>query len=154
MRVRVAVASLVVVIGCFGGALSAQQAASSSKVVLDFEFFETRVQPIFLEKRTGSTRCVVCHSGGGGNAFLEPLEGGATTWTQEQSRTNFKRASALVVPEQPLKSRLLLMPLERAAGGAEFHSGGRHFASQRDPNFLTLADWVNGERAQATRATR
>ena len=153
MRVRVGVVCVVVVVGCIGGALSAQQAATSSNAVLDFEFFEKRVQPIFLEKRTGSTRCVVCHSGGG-NAYLEPLTAGATTWSQEQSQTNFKRASALVVPGQPLKSRLLLMPLERAAGGAEFHSGGRHFASQQDQNFQTLAAWVNGEKAQTTRTTR
>ena len=146
MRLRVGVVCLVVAVGYLGGALSAQQAGSSSKEGLDFAFFETRVQPIFLEKRTGAMRCVVCHSGAGGNAFLEPLEGGATTWTQEQARTNFKRASALVVPGQPLKSRLLLMPLEVASGGAEFHSGGRHFASQQDANFQTLAAWVSGKR--------
>ena len=146
MRVRVGVVCVVVVVGCYWRCISAQQAATSSNAVLDFEFFETRVQPIFLEKRTGSTRCVVCHTGAGGNAFLEPLAGGATTWNQEQARTNFKRASALVVPGQPLKSRLLLMPLERASGGAEFHSGGRHFASQQDAEFQTLAAWVSGKR--------
>ena len=145
MRVRVGVVCLVGAVGCFGGALSAQQAASSSQV-LDFEFFQARVQPIFLEKRTGYTRCVVCHAGAGGNAYLEPLAEGATTWSQEESRTNFKRASALVVPGQPLKSRLLLMPLDSGAGGSEFHSGGKHFLSQQDANFQTLAAWVSGKR--------
>ena len=43
-------------------ALLTQQPASSATVVLDFEYFETRVQPIFLDKRSGFTRCVVCHA--------------------------------------------------------------------------------------------
>ena len=31
---------------------------------LDFEFFRTRVEPIFLERKEGFTRCVVCHTEG------------------------------------------------------------------------------------------
>ena len=42
-------------------ALLTQQPAASPTVVLDFEFFRAQVQPIFLEKRPGYTRCVVCH---------------------------------------------------------------------------------------------
>jgi hypothetical protein len=124
----------------------AQQAATSgSNATLDFEFFKTKVQPVFLEKRTGFTRCVVCHAGEGNNAFLTPLPAGATAWTEEQSRMNFQRVSRLVVPGQPMKSRLLLHPLEPKAGGDEFHNGGRQFASQDDPNFKTIAAWVSGE---------
>ncbi len=40
---------------------------------LDFELFKTQVQPIFLAKRPGYTRCVVCHSDGGAVGFLQPL---------------------------------------------------------------------------------
>ena len=43
-------------------ALLTQQPAASPTVVLDFEFFRAQVQPIFLEKRPGYTRCVVCHA--------------------------------------------------------------------------------------------
>ena len=28
---------------------------------LDFEFFKTRVQPIFLAERPGHARCIACH---------------------------------------------------------------------------------------------
>src|SRR5258708_7933464 len=37
---------------------------------LDYEFFKTRVQPVFLNKVPGHTRCVVCHSDRSNNAFL------------------------------------------------------------------------------------
>src|SRR5690349_300147 len=54
---------------------------------LDYGFFKERVQPIFLKKRAGHARCITCHSHG--VPPLEPLAGGATTWTEEQSRKNF-----------------------------------------------------------------
>ena len=125
--------------------LLGQQPASSSSVVLDFEFFRSEVQPIFVEKRAGFTRCVVCHSGEGRAGFLESLPSGATTWDEQQSRLNFKAVSRLVKPGAPLSSRLLMHPLEPAAGGDEFHNGGRQFASQDDPQFQTIAAWVRGD---------
>ncbi len=125
-------------------ALLTQQPASSATAVLDFEYFEEQVQPIFLQKKPGFTRCVVCHVGEGRVGFLEELLPGATTWDEEQSRRNFEAVSRLVTPGQPLASRLLMHPLEPAAGGDEFHNGGRQFASQDDPQFQTIAAWVRG----------
>ena len=126
-------------------ALIAGQPAGAARVTLDYEVFKTKIQPIFLEKRTGYTRCVVCHSGGGEAGFLVPLTAGATAWSEDQSRQNFERVSRLVVPGQPMKSRLLTHPLEPSAGGDEFHNGGRQFTSQDDPQFKTLAAWVTGK---------
>lgn len=117
----------------------------STTQTLDFEFFTTQVQPVFLAKRPGYTRCVVCHSEGGAVGFLEPLAPGTATWTDEQSRKNFERVSKLVTPGDPMKSVLLRHPLEPAAGGDEFHNGGRQFTSQDDPQFKTLAAWVRGQ---------
>jgi mono/diheme cytochrome c family protein len=115
---------------------------------LDFEFFKSDVQPIFLEKRAGFTRCVVCHSDEGRVGFLEPLAPDAMAWDEEQSRSNFEAVSRLVTPGDPLGSRLLMHPLEPDAGGDEFHNGGRQFASQDDPQFRTIAAWVRGEQAR------
>lgn len=129
------------------GALRAQQPASAPKATLDFEYFKTQVQPVFLIKRPGYTRCVVCHTGSGQVGFLQPLSPGATTWNEEESRKNFAAASRLVVPGQPMKSRMLTHPLEPKAGGDEFHNGGRQFTSQDDPQFQTLANWVTGKTA-------
>ena len=112
---------------------------------LDFAFYQANVEPIFLEKKAGFTRCVVCHSEGGRVGFLEELSPESDTWTEEQSRSNFEAVSRLVTPGDPLASRLLMHPLEPAAGGDEFHNGGRQFASQDDPWFKTLEAWVLGD---------
>ena len=37
--------------------------------------------------------------------------------------------------------------IEPAAGGDEFHNGGRQFTSQDDPQFKTIAAWVRGQTA-------
>jgi len=124
--------------------LLAQPPATQASPSLDFEFFQTQVQPIFLASRPGYTRCVVCHSGVGGSTFLQPLADGATTWTDEESRQNFDRIMRLVTPGQPTQSRLLMHPLEPSAGGDEFHNGGRQFTSQDDPDFRTISAWVLG----------
>ena len=124
--------------------LLAQPAAPAE---LDFEYYRTQVEPIFLEKREGFTRCVVCHSGDERAAFLEGIAPGGSTWDAEQSRLNFESVLSLVTPGDPLASRLLMHPLEPAAGGDEFHTGGRQFSSQDDPQFRTLAAWVRGEKA-------
>ena len=120
----------------------------SKTPTLDYEFFKTKVEPIFLKKREGHTRCYVCHEESN-NAFrLEKLPMGAAFWTEEQSRENFDTVSGLVVPDDPANSPLLLQPLAPEAGGATFHSGGRQFASKNDPDWKTLAQWVTGRTAQ------
>jgi hypothetical protein len=120
--------------------------ASRAAPTLDYEFFKARVQPIFLLKREGHTRCYVCHAESN-NAFrLERLSPGAGTWNEEQSRKNFEMASRLVNPGDPATSRLLQQPLAPEVGGNVFHSGGRQFASRDDPSWKALADWVNGQK--------
>jgi hypothetical protein len=116
--------------------------AASKMPTLDYEFFKTKVEPIFLKKREGHTRCYVCHEESN-NAFrLEKLPQGAAFWTEERSRKNFDAVSALVAPGDPANSRLLLQPLAPEAGGNTFHSGGRQFSSKNDPDWKTLAQWV------------
>jgi hypothetical protein len=92
---------------------------------LDFEFFKNKVQPIFLAKRPGHARCAACHASETAPAIfrLQPLSPGSTTWDDEQSRKN----------------------LAEAAGGDFFHSGGKHFDSQNDPEWQILKDWVTGQ---------
>ena len=126
-----------------------QQAALSP----DFEFFKSRVEPIFLKERPGHGRCYVCHEvdsggNGGGTVFhLEKLSPGSTFWSEEQSRRNFEVVSQLVIPGEPMSSLLLKHPLSRDAGGDISHGGGRQFASQNDPDWLTMAEWVRGLKA-------
>lgn len=112
---------------------------------LNYETFKAKIQPIFLVTRAanGNARCAACHARGAG-AYLEPLPPGAAMWTEDQSRRNFDRVSRLVVPGEPLKSILLTNPLATEAGGSAWHEGGKHWMSQDDPEWQTLASWVRG----------
>ena len=118
------------------------QGAAAAGPALDYEVFKTKVQPILTSARKGNARCSACHSRGGGNAYLEPLPPGSETYSEDQSRRNFERVSRLVVPGDPLKSVLLTNPLDTEAGGGLWHGGGKHWHSQTDPEWQTLASWV------------
>lgn len=125
---------------------AAPQASAAGAASLDYQFFKERVQPIFLHKKPGNARCLVCHRSGA-VAYLQPLSPGATTWDEEQSRKNFEAVKRFVVPGNPLKSKLLMHPLAEEAGGDDFHGGGHHWKSQDDPEWQTLAAWVRGQAA-------
>ena len=115
----------------------------------DYEYYKVRVEPIFLRKKPGHTRCVVCHAESN-NAFrLQKLAPGNKTWTDEQSRANFEVVSKLVVPGNLAASLLLIYPLAPEAGGGAFHNGGRQFASKDDPDWKTLNRWANGQKLAA-----
>ncbi len=117
-------------------------------LALDFQFFAQRVQPIFLKPREGGGRCYDCHSLASNQSRLHLEQTGAKeNWSKEQSRRNFETAAKLVTPGEPLKSRLLLHPLAADAAGDDFHTGGKICKSQRDPEWLVLAEWVRGSKA-------
>jgi hypothetical protein len=126
-------------------AASYATAGQQLKPTLDFEFFKVRVEPIFLQKRSGHTRCYVCHAESNNALRLEKLPSGQSAWTREQSHRNFEVVSKLVNPGDPATSRLLLHPLAPESGGDVFHSGGRQFANKDDPAWKTLSQWVNGQ---------
>ena len=86
---------------------------------LDFEYFKTRVQPIFAAKRPGHARCISCHIAGT-PLRLQPFSSG-TTWNEEESRKNFDAMKRVVMPGNE-KSRLLVHPLAE---------GRRRFLPQR-----------------------
>src|ERR1700730_1850802 len=118
--------------------------AAKTAPKLDYEYFKSRVEPVFLTKRPDHARCYVCHVESN-NAFrLERLSPGAGAWTEEQSRRNFEMVSILVNPSEPDTSRLLLHPLGPEGGGDVFHSGGRQIPSKRDPAWRALVAGVNG----------
>ena len=121
----------------------AATAVAAQQPTLDYEYFKTKVQPIFLAKRPGHARCISCH-GAGTPLRFQPLASGATTWTDEESQKNFaviKRVSSAGV-----KSRLIVHPLEEQAGGDFYHSGGKHWASQNDPEWKVLQAFVLGQK--------
>jgi hypothetical protein len=135
----------VAVLVWFLSAVMLQQPAASSTSSLDFEYFKTRVQPIFLAKRQGHARCYSCHSQGT-TMRLQPLASGSTTWNDEQSRKNFEAVSKMVNTGDPMKSQLLLHPLAQEVGGTLFHNGGKHWTTKDNAEWKTLAAWVGGQK--------
>jgi hypothetical protein len=117
----------------------------SRAATLDYDYFKAKVQPIFLAKRAGHARCVMCHAEANNALRLEKLPAGQETWTEEQTHKNYDTVVKIVQAEDdPLKSKILVHPLAPEAGGDAFHSGGRQFANRNDPNWKTIAAWAKG----------
>jgi hypothetical protein len=129
-----------------------QQSASSpaSSTTLDYEVFKTRIEPIFLKKRPGHARCVSCHASNNVALHLVPLSPGETTWNEEESRKNFELVQRVAIPGD-LQSPILIHPLAQDAGGDFFHSGGKHFNSQNDPEWLTIKAWILGQTSSTSK---
>lgn len=134
-------------------AQSAHATRSTASASLDFQFYKTKVEPIFLKQRPGHARCYGCHILSNRTFHLETLSPASADWTDEQSQRNFRSALQQVVPGDPASSRLLIHPLAPEAGGDAFHSGGRQFASQNDPDWLAIAEWVRGARGKVVSST-
>jgi hypothetical protein len=111
---------------------------------LDFEFFRTCVQRIFVDTRPNKAECINCHDTGSRN-FARSIPDGRDFWNEEESRQNFGVIARYVEPGHPYRSRLLMHPLHPDAGGDHFHGGGRRWETQDDPEWQMLAAWVRGE---------
>jgi hypothetical protein len=138
-----AVACLVLVVDVSLRKAQSQPTSSAGTASLNYEFFKTKVEPVFLEKRAGHTRCVICHTTNNAPFHLVPLSPGATSWNEEQSRQNFEliqRVAAPGVQDSPLVKH----PLAQEAGGDPHHGGGQQFTSQQDPDWQTLNAFVTG----------
>ena len=126
-------------------ALASASFGSRAAGALDYDYFKAKVQPIFLTKRAGHARCVMCHADANNMLHLEKLPEGQTTWTEEQTRKNFDTVSKMVLAvDNPLEAKILVHPLAPEAGGDAFHSGGRQFANKNDPYWKTIAEWAQG----------
>jgi len=121
--------------------------ASSSAPSLDYVYFKTQVEPIFLKKRPSHARCVACHASNNAPLKVVPLAPGETSWSEEESRKNFELIKR-VATAGDLESPLLIHPLAQSAGGDFFHNGGKHFDSKNDPEWLTLKAFVEGKKAE------
>jgi len=139
----VAAACVLAAAGSMRQAESQPASAAATPPTLDYEFFKAKVEPIFLNKRPGHTRCVLCHTINNAPLHLVPLTPGSANWNDAQSRQNFQLVQKVVVPGYE-DSQLLRHPLAESAGGDPSHGGGKHFASKNDPEWLTLKAFVFG----------
>ena len=138
------------VVAAVSFALLAATNASAAEGTLDYDYYKRRVEPIFLKKRPDHARCATCHVDSTSAFKLEKPSGKNAAWADAESRKNFAVLSALVTPGNPDTSHLLMYPLSPVAGGTTYHSGGRQFASKNDPDWKTMAAWVNGAKIKAT----
>jgi len=149
------VSSHIVVAACviLAAAGSVRQAGSqaapspAASPSLDYDFFKTKVQAVFLTKRPGHARCVVCHTFNNAAFKLVPLSPGSATWNEEQSQRNFELVKRVAMPGY-LESKLIKHPLAEEAGGDPHHGGAQQFSSQTDPDWLTLKAFVLGEKVR------
>jgi hypothetical protein len=139
------VAVLAGIVLCLATADVVARRGQAPAASLDFDDYRTQVEPIFLKPRDafgpGGT-CVACHTRVTSRFRLQPLAQGRESWTEADSRRNFETVVRLIVPGKPLESRLLLHSLAADAGGDPSHLGGKHWTTQDDPEWQTLARWV------------
>ena len=91
MSVRIVATTVVAATIALAGATLTAQAAA-----LDYEYFKAKVQPIFLTKREGHARCVMCHAEANNMLHLQKLPEGQTTWSEEDTRKNFDTVSKII----------------------------------------------------------
>jgi hypothetical protein len=142
---NVIVAACLALAAAVGPSHAQSQTAASpgAAAKLDYEFFKNKVQPVLLTKRPDHARCVMCHTVNNAPFHLVPLSPGAATWNEEQSRQNFELVQRVAAPGF-MESPLIKHPLAQEAGGDPHHGGGQQFASQSDPDWLTLKAFVSG----------
>jgi hypothetical protein len=135
----------IVVVAAVSALALANATSVSHAATLDYDYFKAKVQPIFLTKRAGHARCVMCHAEANNMLRLQKLPEGQTTWSEDDTRKNFETVSKIVnAVDDPLNAKILLHPLAPEAGGDAFHSGGRQFANKNDPYWKTIAEWARG----------
>src|SRR5437764_2542401 len=100
--------------GSLTQARSQPVSSSTASASLNYEFFKAKIEPVFLAKRPGHTRCVVCHTINNAAFHLVPLSPGSTAWNEEQSRMNFELVKRVAMPGYS-ESKLLIHPLAEEA---------------------------------------
>ena len=129
------------------------QKVSLRDVPFDFNYFTAFVQPLFV-KKYGSASCIECHTpesnSSGKFRVLAPTAGGR--YTLQQSRVNFISVLAVIDRKDPVKSKLLLKPLDPTTREGSIrgmgHDGGVFWHNQYDTDFEMVADWLKGAKLE------
>jgi hypothetical protein len=132
-----------------GSATARPVAARPPPPQVDFDFFRSCVQRVFLNPREGAVPCATCHAEGS-RGFAPPIPEGRTYWNEEESRRNFAVVMRFVTAGYPMQSLFLQNALHPDGGGTPMHGGGKRWESQDDPEWQELAAWVRGENRGST----
>jgi hypothetical protein len=149
-RLSLAVAMVLASAGIGSSPMSAreQQPAgrAAAPAAADVERYRASVERVFMSDRGGTTpgvaACVMCHTWQTRVRFTLETPATDAGWTLEQSRKNFDVVTRLINTASPATSRLLLKPLDPAAGGMG-HTGGSFWKSRNDPEYLAILEWIS-----------
>src|ERR1700719_2351013 len=81
--------------------LSSSIGAALTAPALDYEYFKSRVEPVFLTKRPDHARCYVCHVESNNAFHLERLAAGAQRLAEGKITRHLEMSSILGHPSAP-----------------------------------------------------
>ena len=122
-------------------AVSQQTApGSATSTSLDYEFFKTRVQPIFMAKRAGNARCISCHAPARrcdcSRSRREARHGATRTRARTSRRSAGRRA------RQPEEQAAASIRSRKRPAATSITTAASTGDSQNDPEWQTLEAWV------------
>ena len=145
MPSALAVASILFAAGLAASVSAEAPGQAGFPAAADIETYRNTVERVFMTDRGGTipgvAACVMCHTWQTKVRFSLETPATDAGWTVEQSRKNFDVVTELVNTASPATSRLLLKPLDPAAGGMG-HTGGTFWKSRTDPEYLALLKWI------------
>jgi hypothetical protein len=119
--------------------------------VLDFRFFETKVEPILASRGPDGLACVFCHS----NHVIFKLQppNAQGVFSDQDSEENYKYAMRVVNVADPAQSLILIKPTRPTDSAGDVgdylatHNGGQRWQSnQKSREYQTILEWIRGAR--------
>ncbi|WP_162601315.1 HEAT repeat domain-containing protein [Occallatibacter savannae] len=121
--------------------------------VLDFRFFESKVEPILAARGPDGLACVFCHSNHVIFKLQPPNAQGA--FSDQDSEENYKYAMRVVNVTDPAQSLILIKPTRPTDSAGDVgdylatHNGGQRWQlNQKSREYQTILEWIRGARME------
>jgi HEAT repeats len=122
--------------------------------VLDFRYFVARVEPILAKPGRDGKACAFCHASHVIFKLEPPNNEG--TFSDQDSKENYKYAMRVVDINEPDKSLLLIKPTrptDSAGNVGDYlatHNGGQRWhGNESSDQYRTILEWIRGGRLEA-----
>jgi len=123
--------------------------------VLDFRFFENKVEPILAARGPDGLACVFCHSSHVIFKLQPPNAQGV--FSDQDSEENYKYAMRVVNVADPAESLILIKPTRPTDSAGDVgnylatHNGGQRWQSnQKSREYQTILEWIRGARLESS----
>jgi hypothetical protein len=121
--------------------------------VLDFRFFESKVEPILAARGPDGLACVFCHSSHVIFKLQPPNAQGV--FSDQDSEENYKYAMRVVNVANPTESLILIKPTRPTDSAGDVgnylatHNGGQRWqANLKSHEYQTILEWIRGARLE------